>query len=77
VLSQQFLTVHALQHLGESDPSHCEYAPLAAATGGAVLCAAPALPPPLRVQAPWPAAPRPLHARTALPARQARAPPRA
>lgn len=41
--TQQFLTVHALQHLGQTDHTHCEYAPLAATASGGVLIAAVAL----------------------------------
>jgi hypothetical protein len=54
LFTQQFLSIHELQHIGETDSSHCIYAPLAAAAGGAVLVAVPALPTPLVTAAAFP-----------------------
>lgn len=73
--TQQFLSVHALHHLGQTDHTHCEYAPLAATAGGGVLVTAPALAAPClagRVEMPPPQAP---DARITLTKGRARAPP--
>jgi hypothetical protein len=72
--AQQFLTVHSLHHLGDPDPTHCVYAPLAAAAGGAVSHAAPVLAPPPPVVAEYPA-PHRLHSLAQPASQRARAPP--
>ncbi|HKI98794.1 MAG TPA: hypothetical protein VKB51_10000 [bacterium] len=72
--AQQFLTVHALHHLGQTNRAHCEYAPLAAAAGSAVMCAALVLAPPAPMVPEFPAPRLPGgYAATTTP--QARAPP--
>ncbi len=76
LFTQGFLSVHELQHIGETDASHCPYAPLASVAGGAVLAASPALTPPPAVAIAHPAL-RSSGAWVASVPQQARAPPRA
>ena len=75
LFTQQFLTVHELQHIGETDSSHCQYAPLASAAGGGVLSVVPALTPPAATVAAH-LAPLVRGAEAPAPPQQARSPPR-
>ncbi len=76
LFTQQFLSVHELQHIGETDSSHCPYAPLTAAAGGAVLQAPPTLTPPPVAAVSYPI-PLTRGSWVAVVPQQARAPPQA
>jgi hypothetical protein len=74
--AQQFLTVHELQHLFETDSSRCVYTPLTSVGGSAILPVAVVLPAQLATSVDHPQLPSSVsHSSTRAP--QARGPPAA